>query len=160
MPSIDWTTFVITIPQSYLTLVSGTFYSLDTDQFRRDLRDIEDNTDGIVHPITHNHNTEVTVAGTTLARQVLVLNPYSIEFEDGQYSVQLTGSNNNIFDVAAGILNQNQVQVIPGNSAGLTAVLTPQSIRDAMALALSDTAVIEVGSIDRKIKNAKNAALS
>lgn len=32
---------------------------------------------------------------------------------------QLEGSNNNIWDVENGILNQNQVQVIPTNSAGL-----------------------------------------
>ena len=31
----------------------------------------------------------------------------------------LVGSNNNLFDVENGILNQNYVQVIPGNSAGL-----------------------------------------
>ena len=43
----------------------------------------------------------------------------SITFEDGQYSVRLAGSNNNFFDVENGILNQNQVQVIPGNAAGL-----------------------------------------
>jgi hypothetical protein len=48
--------------------------------------------------------------------------PYSITFENGAYSVQLSGSNNNIWDIGGGILNQNTVQVIPTNSAGLQIV--------------------------------------
>jgi hypothetical protein len=73
---------------------------------------------------THIHNTEVTVAGTTFARTIEIIAPYSITFEDGQYTVILKGSNNNIFDVVNGILNQNQVQVVPTNSAGLIVTQT------------------------------------
>jgi hypothetical protein len=54
---------------------------------------------------------------------VEILAPYSVEFTpDSQYSVRLAGANNNIFDVEGGILVQNQVQVIPTNSAGLVVV--------------------------------------
>ena len=120
--SINPATKVITIPKSYLTLVGGTFYTLDTDAFRLDLKAIEDNEGGITFLKTHLHNTEVTVAGTTFARSVEILPPYTITFEDGQYTVQLNGSNNNIFDVGNGILNQNQVQIISTNSAGLISV--------------------------------------
>jgi hypothetical protein len=93
---------------------------MDTDQFRKDLKAWEANLTGGSYLLkTHLHNTEVTVAGTTFARAVEIIAPYSVEFEDGQYTIILEGSNNNIFDVASGILVQNQVQVIPTNSAGL-----------------------------------------
>ena len=117
-PTINWNTMVITIPQSYLANVTGTLYKLDTDAFRLKLKDIEDD-EGIPFPDTHRHSTTVTVAGTTYARAIEIIPPYSITFEDLQYSVRLDGSNNNFFDVEGGILNQNQVQVIPGNAAGL-----------------------------------------
>jgi hypothetical protein len=117
--SVDYTTFIITIPQSDLTLVSGTFYTLDTDVFRLQLKDWEASVPGMAELKTHSHNTEVTIAGTTYARTIEILSPYSVEFEDGVYSVQLEGSNNNIWSVGDGILVQNSVQVIPTNSAGL-----------------------------------------
>lgn len=117
--SITWGTKVINVPQSYLTLITGTLYELDTEQFRLDLKDLEDDEEGMPFPDTHRHNTEVTVAGVTYARTIEIINGYSITFEDGQYSVRLVGSNNNFFDVENGILNQNQVQIISGNAAGL-----------------------------------------
>lgn len=117
--SINWATKVIFIPQADLTPISGSLYALDTDIFRLALKDIEDSEEGQVFPDTHRHNTEVTVAGTTFARVIEIINGYSVEFEDGAYSVRLEGSNNNIFDIQNGILVQNNVQVIPGNSAGL-----------------------------------------
>lgn len=117
--TVNWPTGVITIPKADLTLVSGTLYELDTDWLRLQLKDLEDDAAGMPWPDTHRHNTEVTVAGVTFARTFEIINGYSIQFEDGAYSVRLVGSNNNLFDVEAGILVQNQVQVIPGNSAGL-----------------------------------------
>jgi hypothetical protein len=134
--SIDWNTRVIFVPQADLTLVSGTLYELDTDVFRLALKDIEDG-EGIPFPDTHRHNTEVTVAGTTFARTIEIINGYSVEFEDGQYTVRLVGSNNNLFDVESGILVQNQVSIIPSNAAGLIvtqeeAALTPTDIADAV----------------------------
>lgn len=144
MISIDWVTYVITIPQSYLTQIEGTLYELDTNQFRLDLKAIEASLEGMPHPKTHIHNTQVTVAGTTYARTVVLLAPYSITFEDGQYSVRLVGSNNNIFDIQNGILNQNYVQVIPGNSGGLITVsigsgLTTEEHNKLMATGLEST---------------------
>lgn len=117
--SVDPLTHTIHIPQSYLTLVSGTLYTMDTDQFRLDLKSWEDSEEGMPQLKTHDHNTEVTIAGVTYARSIKILAPYSITFENGQYSVRLEGSNNNIWDIGGGILNQNQVQVIPTNAAGL-----------------------------------------
>lgn len=136
--TIDWATHVISVPQADLTLVSGTLYKLDTDVFRLELKALEASVYGIVNLKNQTHNTEVTVAGTTFARTVEVLAPYSVTFTpDSQWSVRLEGSNNNIFDIESGILNQNQVQVIPTNSAGLIVGgagggLTAQQTADAV----------------------------
>ena len=165
MLSIDFgNTYVISVPQSYATLVSGTFYTLDTDQFRKDLKTLEASEEGIVFPDTHAHNGEVTVAGTTYARTVSIISPYTVEFEDLSWTVQLEGSNNNIWSVGDGILVQNQVQVIPTNSAGLITVNTagtiapsPQEIRDAMLIDPTNGATIEPNSVDNKIKKAIQA---
>ena len=118
--SIDWGTKVISVPKADLTLVSGTLYELDTAAFRLELKDLEDSDDGMPFPDTHVHNVPVTVAGVTYARTIEIVNGYSVEFEDGQYSVRLVGSNNNIFDVENGILvPTGLVTVIPTNAAGL-----------------------------------------
>lgn len=131
MLSIDYgNTNIINVPQSYVTLVSGTFYTMDTDQFRKDLRELEASEEGIVFPATHTHATEVTVAGTTLARSVIIIAPYTVEFENGAWTVQLEGSNNNIWSVGDGILVQNMVQVIPTNSAGLITVVSGSGVTE------------------------------
>jgi hypothetical protein len=113
--SIDWGTKIISIPQNYLTDLGGGVYELDTNALRLDLIDLEDSEDGMAFPKTHNHNTEVELAGVTYARVIEVINGYTITFEDGQYAVNLVGSNNNIADVT----NVNQVSVRSANSAGL-----------------------------------------
>jgi hypothetical protein len=135
--SVDWMSKVITVPQADLTLVSGTLYELDTDSFRLELKDLEDSEEGQVFEDTHRHNTEVTVAGTTFARSIEIINGYSVTFTpDSQWSVRLVGSNNNFFDVENGVLNQNQVQVIPSNSAGLIVApgsgATAEEVADAV----------------------------
>jgi hypothetical protein len=126
--TINPLTSVINIPQADLTFLSGTLYELDTDVFRLALKGIEDDQGGITFLKTHTHNTEVTIAGVVYARLVSILAPYSVTFEDGQYTVLLKGSNNDIWDVASGILNQNQVQVIPSNSAGLQTVVSGSGV--------------------------------
>lgn len=118
--SVNPATFVITIPQADLTFVSGTLYTLDTEAFREELRAWEDDEENIVFQKTHDHFTEYTVAGVTYARAIIMLAPYTIEFEDlghPGYTVALTGSNNNIFE--AGIIVTNHNSVIGQNAAGL-----------------------------------------
>lgn len=130
----DWNTKTFTVPQSDLTLVSGTLYDVNTETvFRQGINAIMASEEGIVFEDPIVHNTEVTVAGTTFARTIEVVNGYSVTFTpDSQWTARLIGSNNNIFDVENGILNQNQVQVIPTNSAGLisSAAVTTQDIND------------------------------
>ena len=120
--SVNPATFLISVPKADLTLITGTLHEHDTEAFRLELIDFEDSELGIVLPRTHVHNTEVTIVGVTYARFIEILSPYSVEYEDGAYSVRLSGSNNNLFDVENGILVQNSVQIIAQNSAGLIVV--------------------------------------
>lgn len=115
--SVDWPTGVITIPQADLDYVSPGLYELDVNALRLALKDLEDSEEGQVWPDTHRHNTAATLAGVTYARQVEILAPYTITFEEkaSPYTVRLTGANNNLSDVK----NVNTVSLIMANSAGL-----------------------------------------
>jgi len=116
--TIDWATKVINVPQADLTNLGGGIYELDVNWFRNQLKDIEDNVEGIPFSQTHTHNTEVTLGSLTLSRVVEIIAPYTITFEDGQYAVNLVGANNNIADRT----NVNQVSVRANNSAGMVTV--------------------------------------
>lgn len=117
--TVDWPNKIIDIPKTDLTLISGTLYELDTEWFKDEIRILEADIPGMPFLRIIDHNTSYTVVGVTYARKVEVINGYKVRFEDGQYSVRLVGSNNNLFDVENGVLYQNQVQIISGNSAGL-----------------------------------------
>ena len=119
--TIDWATKIITILRTdpTVTLQSGTFYTADTNAMRLAQKVIEASEEGIAHIDINRHNTEVTIAGTTYARTIEQINGYKVEFEDVQWSCQLEGSNNNYWDIGAGVLMQSQCQVIPTNAAGL-----------------------------------------
>jgi hypothetical protein len=119
----------IVIPQADLTNISGTLYELDTESLRQALKDLEANQDGIVFQDTHRRNAPYTVAGVTYAQSIEIINTtviagwidsHEIFFSpDTTYSVRLTGSNNNLFDLQNAILANTVTQVIPQNSAGL-----------------------------------------
>ena len=116
--SVDWATKVITIPKADMTLVQSTpteVRELDLDWLRLQLKDVEDSEEGMIFPDTHRHNTEVDIAGVTLARVIEIINNYTITFEDGTYSVNLIGANTNVMDVT----NKNYVSTRSWNSAGL-----------------------------------------
>ena len=116
-PTINYLTKVISVPQSFLTFVSGVLWTLDTNAFRIALRDLEDNEAGEPQPITHNHNTSVLLGGVQYARVIEILSPYTITFEETgtPYIVSLAGSNNNILEKT----NLGTVQILSNNSAGL-----------------------------------------
>lgn len=128
--SIDWITKIFSIPQADLTFVSGTLYEMDTQTYlRAGINTIMASEEGIVFEDALDHNVDYTVAGVNYARKIEMINGYSIQFTpDAQWSVRLVGSNNNLFDIENGILQQNQVQVIPSNSAGLVIVSTGTDI--------------------------------
>lgn len=115
--TVDWPTRVINVPRADMPIVqvSPEIRELDLDLFRLTLKDLEDGEDGIVFPDTHSHNQPVTVGGVTLARVVEIINGYTVEFEDGQYAVNLFGANSNVGDVTV----VNQVSIRSANSAGL-----------------------------------------
>jgi len=118
--SIDWATKVISVPKSYMTLIQASpeIRELDLNTFRLDLKDLEDSVEGMPFPYTHNHNTEVTLGGVTLARTVEIVNGYTVTFENGVYAVNAVGANSNIADV----MNLNNVSLRTFNSAGLQTV--------------------------------------
>lgn len=120
MITIDWGTRIITVPQSFLTLIGGVLYELDVNAFRLALKDLEDGEEGMAYPDTHQHNTEFVLSGVTYARSVEIINGYTVTFEDlgPHYTVRAVGANHNIADV----LNFNSVNLIIGNSAGLVVV--------------------------------------
>ena len=137
--SLDPATKIISVPQADLSHVTGTLYSCDTNQLRKDITDLLASENYIWMDDAYNHNTEVTVAGVTYARTLEFINGYSIKFTpDSQWTVRLEGSNNNIFDVENGILVQNQVQVIPTNSAGLQVVSSGSGVTEQDKLDIAD----------------------
>ena len=120
--TIDWGTQTISVPQSYLTFVSGITYSLDIDQLRLDLKDLEDGEDGIAFPKTHNHNTEVTLSGVTYARIVEFINGYVVDFVDDVtpgsfFIISCTGANHNLADVLS--TTHRHFALVVNNAAGL-----------------------------------------
>ena len=117
--TVDWAeTKVIWVPKTYLTEIADPEYELDVDQFRLDLRTMEAGVSGIAFKPTHSHNTEVVLGGLTYARQVQIINSYTVTFESGIYAVTLVGANNNVMDVT----NLNGVSIRSQNSAGLIVV--------------------------------------
>ena len=116
--TINWATKEINISRAGLTLVQSSpseIRELNLNQFRLDLKDLEDDEEGMVFIRTHNHNTEVLLGGIVYARIVEIINGYTVTFEDGQYAVNLVGANSNVGDV----VNLNQVSIRSANAAGL-----------------------------------------
>ena len=117
--SINWGTKVIFVPKDYMQLTQEfptEIRQLDINDFRLDLKDLEDSVAGMPMLDTHVHVSPITVGGVQLARVVEIINNYTVTFEDGQYAVNLVGANSNIGDR----VNVNQVSVRSANSAGLT----------------------------------------
>lgn len=118
MIDIAWaTTKRIFVPRADIPLVQASpeIRELDVNVFRKALKDLEAAAEGMPWPDTHRHVTETTLSGSTYARLVEILPPYTVEFEDGQYSVRAVGANHNILDVKI----NNQVSLAVQNSAGL-----------------------------------------
>jgi len=125
---------LVLIPQDYdnLTLLSGSapngVWELDTIAFWQDLKSLEETEEGIVFGDTQTHNLQYTIAGVTYADalafqcEIAFYNPVASE----DWTVILTGSNNDIFDVTGGVYVPEKgtgfVNLIPTNSAGLQLV--------------------------------------
>lgn len=131
--SVDWGTGIITIPKidSIQLQPSPEIRQIDANQIHKDLRALEAGEEGMPFTNTHVHNTEVLLSGVTYARTITILPPYTIEFEDGQYQINIINANHNFADVKV----VNQVSLLIGNSAGLIVTgggSTPVQIADAV----------------------------
>ena len=127
---INWITGVITVPRADMELITMSPYEmrrLKTNEWRVELRDLEDDVDGRLWPRTHDHNEDVPIGSIILADVLTILAPYTVTFEDGLYAVFLEQTNNNILEKN----NKNQVSVNPGNSAGLI-VAEVESVGDVI----------------------------
>lgn len=140
--TVDWGSGVISVNKVDMVQVgfnppdSFETYQLDMDVFRLALKDLEDDADeGMSFTDTHSHNTTVTVGGAILARVVIILDPYTVTFENGSYAVNLVGANTNLAEV----MNLNLVQVRSANSAGLQDLNSLQAASFAGAVALDVT---------------------
>lgn len=136
--------YVINVPRNYGTLVQTTpteIRSVNIDQFRTDLNDLMDDAEGMPYPTNHQHFAPVTVSGTTLARVVLINDPYAVQFEDAQYNVNIVGGNSNIADKTI----KNQVGINTANSAGLQDPFSLQAASYANEVTI-DAANGEVGT--------------
>jgi len=114
--SVDWLTQVISVPQADLVNLGGGRYEFDVNQFRLDLKALEDDEIGMNFLRTHNHNTAVVLSGVTYARTLQIINGYTVTFTpDTTWTAVCVGANHNIGDVK----NVNSVSIEIGNSAGL-----------------------------------------
>ena len=108
-----WPTKVITVPKSDLTLVSGTKYSLTVLYWFQLLRELNGTVEGVAETIGAPiyNNTSPTPA---TPRIIDVINGYTIQFEDGLYSVDIIEGNTNLRDVEI----KNSVSVGTNNTTG------------------------------------------
>lgn len=126
----------ITVPQADATmsLVSGTLYELDTKAFKEAVMDLLASEAYIWMDDALDHTGEKVLGSETFARFVEMINSWTYTFENTSMSVQMAGSNNNLFDSETPFLvNQSLVNVIGRNSAGLivtTSGASQQSLMD------------------------------
>lgn len=159
--NIDWATKVITVPKVELTLVQLTpteIYSMELNAFRSALKDKEDDQEGMPFLDTHSHNTEVLLGGIVYARVLEIINGYTVEFEDGQYAVNLIGANSNVADN----VNVNQVSVRSANSAGLisSAAIEFSSFNGAVTIDVLSSNVgtaFPIGTAQAPVNNSADA---
>ena len=135
--SVDYSTGVISIPQSDLIFLEAGKYKLDLDEFRRKCRDLEAQpSNGLSYPPMVEFNTVVDTGDVILARVVLLINGYTVTFEDGQYAVLFDGANTNVHNFT----NVNQVSVRPNNSTGL------QDLSTLLASAYQGRVVVDIAN--------------
>lgn len=109
----DWNTKVITVPKTELTLVSGTYYTLEVVKWFQLLRELNGAQEGIaetVHEPIYN-NTPPT---TSTPRIVDVINGYTCQIENGAYNLDFINGNTNWRQVEI----KNEVGVGTNNTTG------------------------------------------
>ena len=160
--SITWGTKVIYVPRADLTLIQSSpeIREMDLNWFRMQLKGLEDDEAGMPFPDTHTHNTEVELAGLVYARIIEIINGYTVEFEDGQYTVTCVGANHNLSDVRVA----NQVSLIVNNAAGLisNAAIEFASFNGGVSLDITSFysgTIFPIGTPQQPVNNLADAML-
>lgn len=116
MLTADWSTKVITIPQSDLNLIEGTRYSLSVDYYYLLMRELNGSVQGIIETVNAPlfENTSPT---STTPRIVNVINGYTVYFEGSGYSVDIVDGNTNfreveVVNLAVGVATNNTSALI------------------------------------------------
>ena len=114
--SVNWTTKVITVPLADMTLVSGSNYTLDADDFWIEMRRLEASpSDGLwAEQVVEYVNTQI-LSGITYSAIVKVINGYTWDTDTTNKNISLTGSNSNLLDV---FIPGSGISVLANNSAG------------------------------------------
>jgi len=114
--SVNWTTKVITIPLTDLTLVSGSNYTLDVEDFWIEARRLEASPgDGLwAEQIVEFVNTQ-TLSGIVYSAIVKVINGYTWNTNTTNKNISLIGKNSNLLDV---FIPGDGISVLANNSAG------------------------------------------
>lgn len=148
--SMHWPTRVITVPKLDTVLVQLAPFelrALDVDVFRLALKLLEESEEGIVHPDTHEHRSSYNIGTNVEPRAVIIINGYTVTFEDGSWAADIINGKNNVLDA----LNLNNVQVrtdntgsVPGLPADL--VLALNELYTLAGLRLGTPSTLPVGA--------------
>lgn len=161
--SVNWITKVITVPTADLTLVSGTRYQLNLENFLNEVRRLEwEFTEGLWAPqILEHTNVRVDFAGANYAAFDEIVNGYTVTITGVATRVDLVGSNNNIIDV----INNTNILIPSFNSAGLTNINEIRSIsfmgKEGKGVTIApstgnDSSVYDTGSRENPCKTEAN----
>lgn len=137
--TIDYLTNEILIPKADTVFVSTDpitgreTRSLDMDFLWKALADIQDNTTDVWAPTAYINTPPQDLGGITLARSVLILDPYYVTFENGTYAVELEGGNTNLHTRTT----VNSVAVHSNNSVGFAQIVSGSGVLPADITAIS-----------------------
>lgn len=114
--TVNWTTKVIDVPLSDLTLVSGVNYSLDVGDFWIEMRRLEASpTDGLWAEQTIEFIDTQVLSGITYSAVVKLINGYTWQVMSSNINVSLLGKNSNLVET---YIPGNGISIIGNNSAG------------------------------------------
>jgi hypothetical protein len=115
--SVNWTTRVVTIPLADMTLISGTNYSLNTDDVWLEMRRLEAlPTEGLwVEQSIEYVNTQI-LSGITYSAIVKMINGFTWDTDTTNKTISLLGFNSNLLDT---FIPGSGVSVLANNSGGL-----------------------------------------
>lgn len=134
-------------------------YQLDVNALHLDLRDLEDDEEGIWADVTHTYKAPTTLSGVTYARLMEIINDYTITFlPDNAWVCQVVGGNSNVGDR----VNPNNVSVQVANSAGLQDAesLQAASFQGAVSIDITSSfsgTVFPVGTRETPVNNVTDA---